>query len=109
MTKAVLGYGQTLFDFGIQEFGSAEGAFSAMVDNPTIILSANWQPVAGTILQVKSEPTDARVLAYYKKNSLKPASGNELQPNNPEPVYLQNIDGTILRNVDGTPLQNIVL
>ena len=102
----LVGYGQGLFDIAIQETGAAEGVFSIMADNPVAVPDLNVVLVAGTVLQVKSAPTDKQVLKYFADNKLTPASDRSLIEEGEAPVIL-NVLGTEIMNVDGlTVLKN---
>lgn len=69
---------QTIWDIGIQEYGSIEGAFSLMFDNRSKIPSLDVILTPGEKLKVLSPATEQLTLDYYKKNNLQPVSISDI-------------------------------
>ena len=65
---------QSVFDIALQAYGSIEGVFELLKANAGLELDSHIAP--GTVLQVTGEPVNKDVVDYYKKNNIKPATGN---------------------------------
>lgn len=65
---------QTLLDLALQEYGSIEGILDLMERNN--IQSVSDELVPGTLLKVGA-PVDKEVLAFLKRNNIKPAGALE--------------------------------
>jgi len=65
---------QTAFDIALQEWGSIEGVFELLVANPGLSLDSNIP--AGTVLRIEGTVISQPVVDFYKKNDIKPATGN---------------------------------
>ncbi|HMQ77108.1 MAG TPA: hypothetical protein PKE21_13875 [Flavobacteriales bacterium] len=61
-------------NLAIQEYGSVEGLFLLMADNP-ILKFISAPPRAGTLIDVRSAPADQDVATYYRTNDLHPVCG----------------------------------
>jgi hypothetical protein len=65
---------QSVYDIAIQEYGSVEGVFLLMQDNPLIITSLDVNLIMGTRLQILSLPLNKEIISYYKDNHIIPVS-----------------------------------
>ena len=65
---------QTIWDIAIQEYGSDEGIFQLMKDNPEKVPSLTTNLIPGDRLRITSPATDQVGLDYYKTNNLHPVS-----------------------------------
>lgn len=74
MTKSIVQYGQSLFDLAIQYYGSEEGIFALLADNPGLVQNWHDDPKPGTEIYIKTAPLSERVAQYYRANSILPAS-----------------------------------
>lgn len=74
MIKSIVQYGQSLFDLALQHYGSEEGIFALLADNPGLVQNWHDDPVPGTEIYIKTPPLSARVVQYYRANTILPAS-----------------------------------
>lgn len=65
MKRVTVLYGQNMNDLAIQEYGSTEGVFQLMKDNPTVITRLDMELVPGTMLFIKSAPVNDKVLQLF--------------------------------------------
>lgn len=65
---------QTIWDIAIQEYGSVDGVFKLMNDNPEKVPSLDANLIPGDFLKILSGPTDNVNLDYYRKNNLHPVT-----------------------------------
>lgn len=74
MKSAIIEYGQSLFDLALMHYGSADGVFLLVEDNPDLV--SNWHdvPTPGTRIYIRQQPVDARVVAYFADNGIRPAT-----------------------------------
>lgn len=74
MKKDIVQTGQSIVDLAIQKYGSADGIFALLADNPSLV--ANWHddPDPGTSVYVKSPPVNVVVHQYYANNTISPAT-----------------------------------
>lgn len=77
---------QTIFDIAIQVYGSIEGVFDLIKDNPTKLSSVTDVIPAGTLLETNRAFREADTVNYYVTNKLLPANGE------PPAVVLPPID-----------------
>lgn len=78
MSKVNVADGQTLWDIALQEYGSVEGVFILMAENP-FVGNINQELEPGIQLNVKSEPIAKDVKSYYQRNRVHPTSGSNLE------------------------------
>ena len=74
MSKVTTYADQSVFDIALQEYGSVEGVFDILGANAGLQLDSHIAP--GTLLQLPGIPVKQAVVDYYKKNNIKPATGN---------------------------------
>lgn len=86
MKKLVVQGNQTPYDIALQEYGSAEGIFLLMKDNPGKITSIDCGVEAGTILRIDSPVIDEQVKTYYDRYGVNPG-GNSLVELCPSGVF----------------------
>lgn len=65
--------GQTIYDIAIQFYGSIDGVFLLLQDNPTLN-GLDTILTAGQKLKIKSDAIDADAVEYFKKNNIVPCS-----------------------------------
>ena len=65
---------QSVFDIAIQEYGSIEGVFDLLKNNPGLEFDSDIE--SGTALNTSGTIIDQSVVDYYKKNNIKPATGD---------------------------------
>ena len=63
---------QTIWDIAMQEYGSVEGVFELIDDNPGLTIDSNL--TGGQLLKIKSAPVDIATLNYMQQNGIKPVS-----------------------------------
>ena len=64
---------QSVIDIAVQEYGSAEGCFALMRDNPSIV-SITQQLSPGEKLRIISAPEDKAMLDLIRKKKIIPVS-----------------------------------
>ena len=64
---------QTIYDVGLQKYGSIDGVFLLLTDNPQLP-GLDTILIAGQKLKIKSDPIDGDVVNYYTKNAIVPAT-----------------------------------
>jgi hypothetical protein len=96
---------QTVFDIAIQEYGSAEGCFLLMADNPDKITHLTMDLVPGTILKIISEPVNKPVASYMRTNNIQPVSISTAPPSMLQSRHLRGDNGLILRADGGASLR----
>lgn len=74
MTKSIVQYGQSLFDLALQHYGSTEGIFLLLTDNPQLVNNWHDNPIPGTEIYIKSAPINERIHQYYTTKNIIPAS-----------------------------------
>ena len=74
MTKSIVQYGQSLFDLAVQHYGSEEGIFALLADNPGLVQNWHDDPEPGTEIYIKTPPLSERTAQYYRANGILPAS-----------------------------------
>ncbi len=72
MKTAFVIQNQTLFELAVLYYGSAEGIFPLMDDNPHLTWWEN--PAPGTEIKIKSTPLDPRIVDYFAAKESKPAT-----------------------------------
>lgn len=73
MNKVTTYKHQSPFDIAIQEYGSIEGVFDLLENNPGLEFDSAIAP--GTSLAI-GEAVNPEVVDYYRRNNIKPATGN---------------------------------
>lgn len=97
-------YAQTIYDVAIENYGSAEGVFALMADNPDVIPDLNMILPPGSKLQIKTPPVNEEMYQYLKGNKLRIATGATVaQGGDP----LLNLTDEVLKNLPDTPFYNI--
>ncbi|HLP51241.1 MAG TPA: hypothetical protein VK154_10185 [Chitinophagales bacterium] len=97
-------YAQTIYDVAIENYGSAEGVFALMADNPDVIPDLNTTLPPGSKLQIKSPPVNEEMHQYLTGNKLRIATGIGIAPDG-EPLL--NLNDDFLKNVPDTPFYNL--
>lgn len=75
--KVTVKSGQSIFDIALQEYGSVEGVYNLMQDNPARIPSLDVDLLPGDVLLIGSDPVQKDVTDYYTRNSVFPATRSE--------------------------------
>lgn len=65
---------QTIWDIAVQEYGSAEGVFQLMEDNPEVT-GLDAVLTVGQLLKIKTAPLEQSILNFYQDNDLHPVTG----------------------------------
>lgn len=68
---------QNTRDIALQEYGSIEGLFDLMKDNPEVIKSLNTKLVPGTRLKISSAKKNKEIADYFAKKNYKVTTGNK--------------------------------
>lgn len=97
-------YAQTIYDVAIENYGSAEGVFALMADNPDVIPDLNTTLLPGSKLQIISPPVNEEMQQYLKGNKLRIATGIGIAP---DCAPLLNLNDDILKNLPDTPFYNL--
>lgn len=63
---------QTVWDIALQEYGSIDGAWILLRENPSIDLDVDLIP--GTLLLINSGPLNIDVVNYLKEKAVIPAT-----------------------------------
>ncbi|CAN5437132.1 hypothetical protein BH09BAC1_BH09BAC1_05030 [soil metagenome] len=74
MRKVPIGFGQSLVDMTIQEYGSIDGMVQIMIDNPATISSLDADLVPGNVLNIQNEAKDDQVKRLFDTKGYKPAT-----------------------------------
>jgi len=64
---------QTIYDVAAQKYGNIDGVWLLFNDNPDLDGLVTVL-VPGQVLKIKSDPIDANVVEYFKKNNVASAS-----------------------------------
>jgi len=78
MAEIVVRENQTPYDLAIEAYGSVEGVFQLMDDNPWISLDA--MPDVGRRVVVNGEALNAEVKDYLTRKKIEPANGGGNDP-----------------------------
>ncbi len=62
---------QSIWDVTLREYGSVEGVFQFLADNPNANLGFVSQPVPGTKVKVISEPVDKNVVDSFQHSGIR--------------------------------------
>ena len=74
MGKIITKQGQSLFDIALQAYGSIEGVFGLLADNPTKLVAVTDCPTPGTELKVTGVASNKYVVAEYSDYNIIPAT-----------------------------------
>jgi hypothetical protein len=74
MGKIITKQGQSLFDIALQAYGSIEGVFGLLADNPTKLTAITDFPTPGTELKVTGAALNKFVVAEYSDYNIVPAT-----------------------------------
>lgn len=70
---------QTTLDIAIREYGSVEGVFDVLRDNPQLVgIGADLQP--GQLLKVLGAPIDVDVVEFFRQRDARPVTGPLMLP-----------------------------
>jgi hypothetical protein len=103
--KVIVQDRQTVFDIAIQEYGSAEGCFLLMADNPDKVTHLTMDLVPGTKLKIISPPVNKPVASFMRTNGIQPVSISTAPPSLLQSRHLRGDFGLILRADGGSSLR----
>lgn len=89
---------QTIWDIAIQEYGSIDGAFKILNDNPNLDLATNLIP--NTLILINSSPINKDVVNYLVEK------GTTLANQPTQANYLLQLNGDYLLQLNG---DNIII
>jgi len=75
MGKIITKSGQTLFDIALQVYGTIEGVFGLLADNPGKTSTLTDEPTPGTELMVNGTVLNKYVANEYANRGIIPATG----------------------------------
>lgn len=78
MNKVTVKNDQTIYDIAVQEYGSIEGIFWLMEDNPELNLQDDL--VVGGQLLIRDSVIDPELKSYLQENGVSPANGGGKDP-----------------------------
>ncbi len=74
MGKIITKQGQSLLDIALQAYGSIEGVFGLLADNPTKLTAITDCPTPGTELKVTGKVLNKYVVNEYSDYNIVPAT-----------------------------------
>lgn|GEM_PF-1055726 len=106
MNKTIIANRQTIWDIALQRYGTIEGVFQILADNPNAIANLDAALAPGTVLRINDTAIDANILAYYQRNNIAPATGGD-ETLFTEYNWLLTEDGKPILTESNTPLNLI--
>ncbi len=83
MRKAFIEEQQSIYDVAIQEYGTVEGVFLLLADNPDVIQSLDSFLNPGDVLEIQDDPetiVDKDVLQFFRNGSIRVLNGEIVLP-----------------------------